>query len=52
MEEKKKMGRPPTPDDEKLVVRSIRLKNRQWEKVDRFGLDWLRALIDRAKPPK
>ena len=51
-EPNKKIGAPTKPDDEKLVQRSIRMKNRQWEKVDRFGLDWLRALIDKARPPK
>lgn len=44
-------GRPPKPDDEKLVQRSIRMRQAQWDKVDaNGGVDWLRKLIDRAKP--
>lgn len=46
---KKRPGRPPTSPEEQLVVRSIRLKPRQWVKVDAGGAKWLRALIDRAK---
>jgi hypothetical protein len=49
---KRPPGRPPTPPEEALVLRSIRLKPRQWAKVDAHGVDWLRGLIDRAKPPK
>ena len=30
----------------------MRLKPRQWAKIDAHGVDWLRALIDREKPPK
>ncbi|CAN5787737.1 hypothetical protein BH09PSE5_BH09PSE5_38370 [soil metagenome] len=48
---KKTMGRPPVPPDEKLVLRSIRLKATHWAKIDRGGYDWLRKLLDRAKPP-
>jgi hypothetical protein len=47
------MGRPPKPPEEKLVQRSIRLPPALWEKIDRNGLDWLRAIVKRAKePPK
>ena len=52
MEEKKKLGRPAIQPDQRLVLRSIRLSPAHWSKVDKYGLDWLRALIDRAKPPK
>lgn len=45
-------GRPPKPEHERLVLRSIRLTPAQWEKINLYGRDWLRALIDRAKPPK
>lgn len=45
-------GRPPIPDEDKLVQRSIRLKQKHWDKIDALGLDWLRKLIERAKPPK
>ena len=36
---------------ERLEQRSIRLSPAQWQKVDAYGLDWLRKLIDRAKAP-
>lgn len=45
-------GRPPIPDEDKLVQKSIRLKQKHWDKIDALGLDWLRKLIERAKPPK
>lgn len=52
-EPKNKGGRPPKPDSEKLVQRSIRLAPAQWAKFDAAGgIEWLRKLIDRAKPPK
>ena len=50
--DKPKMGRPPKPPEERLLQRSIRLTPEQWEKVDAFGMAWLRALIQRAKGPK
>lgn len=51
--EPKKMGRPPTPPEQKLSQRSIRLTAAQWARIDQYGLPWLRTLIDRAKaPPK
>lgn len=44
-------GRPPKPDDQKLVQRSIRLLPSQWAKYDEAGgIEWLRGLIDRSKP--
>jgi len=49
---KRPRGRPPVPPEEKLEQRSIRLTPAQWEKVDTFGIDWLRKLIERAKPPR
>jgi len=49
---KRPRGRPPTPADEKLVQRSIRLTAGQWEKIDAYGLAWLRRIIDKSKPPK
>lgn len=43
-------GRPKLADHEKLVQRSIRLSAEHWAKIDAGGgVDWLRALIDRAK---
>jgi hypothetical protein len=49
--EKRARGRPPTPPDQKLEQRSIRLTAAQWAKVDSNGIPWLRKLIDKAKPP-
>jgi len=49
---KRPRGRPPVPPEEKLEQRSIRLTAAQWEKVDTFGISWLRKLIQRAKPPR
>lgn len=50
-EPKSKGGRPPKPDDQRLVQRSIRLLPSQWAKFDAAGgIEWLRGLIDRSKP--
>lgn len=50
-EPKNKGGRPPKPDSERLVQRSIRLLPSQWAKYDAAGgIEWLRGLIDRSKP--
>jgi hypothetical protein len=46
-EPKNKGGRPPKPEGEKLVQRSIRLTPAQWAKIDAMGLEALRRLIDR-----
>ena len=51
-QEKRSRGRPPKPPEEQQVQRAIRLTPALWEKIDRNGLDWLRALIKRAKEPK
>jgi len=50
--QKRGRGRPPKPPEETLVQRTIRLTPAMWEKIDAYGLDWLRAVIKRAKPPK
>ena len=53
MEERKRpRGRPPKPPEEHLVQRTVRLTPDLWAKIDRNGLDWLRALIKRARDPK
>lgn len=44
-------GRPKLPEGQKLVQRSIRLSADHWAKIDQYGLDWLRQLIQRGKPP-
>lgn len=51
-EPKRPRGRPPTPPEERLEQRSIRLTAAQWAKVDEYGMAWLRKLIEKAKPPK
>ena len=55
-EQKRGRGRPPTPLDEKLEQRSIRLTAVQWAKVDANGIGWLRKLIEKGrvapKPPE
>lgn len=44
-------GRPPKPDEEKLVQRSIRLHPTQWAKFDAAGgIEALRKLIERWRP--
>jgi len=48
----KKLGAPRKPPEEKLIQRSFRFKQRQLDKIDRYGSDWLRLVVDRAKPPK
>ena len=45
-------GRPKLPDDQKLVQRSIRLSVEQWAKIDQYGLEWLRQVVQRAKSPR
>jgi hypothetical protein len=47
---KNKGGRPPKPEAERLIQRSIRLPADLWEKIDASGLEWLRAVIRRARP--
>lgn len=49
---KNKGGRPPKPEAERLAQRSIRLPPDLWAKIDAHGLQWLRDVIRRAKPPK
>ena len=51
-EPKKKMGRPPIPDDERLVQRSLRAKKRTWARVDMYGQEWARNAIDNAPSPE
>lgn len=48
---KNKGGRPPKPESERLVQRSIRLPPDLWAKIDAHGLEWLRAVVRRARPP-
>jgi hypothetical protein len=49
---KRPRGRPPLPEQERMIVRNIRLPRELWEKVDAAGgAEWLRALIKRARLP-
>lgn len=50
--EKRSRGRPAKSPDELLAIRSVRLSDAQWAKVQAYGMVWLRNLIDKAKPPK
>jgi hypothetical protein len=52
MEQPKKRGRPPKQEGEKLERRAMYLPPELWAKIDAHGLDWLRAVINRAKVPK
>jgi hypothetical protein len=55
MTELKRMGRPPgtvTPPEEQRKVRSIRLNDARWCKLQQLGPAWLEKAIDRAKSPK
>lgn len=52
VEEKRPRGRPAKAPEEKLEQRSLRLYPSMWQKIDLYGLDWLREVIKRAKPPK
>lgn len=48
-EPKRGPGRPALPEEDRLIVRSVRLTSAQWETIDANGMNWLRKLIDLAK---
>lgn len=50
-EPKKPRGRPPKPESEKLVRRAVYLPPDLWAKIDAYKMDWLRAVIKRARGP-
>jgi hypothetical protein len=50
--EAKPRGRPPLPEDEKAIPRSIRLTPARWEKLRRLGMAWLAKAIDKAREPE
>jgi hypothetical protein len=50
--ETKRTGRPPLPESERAKLRSIRLTDEHWEKLQRLGMDWLRRQIVKAKEPE
>lgn len=44
-------GRKPTPPEEKLIGKSVRMTVSQWIKFDELGGgEWLRAAVEAAKP--
>lgn len=47
---KNKGGRPPVSEEERRVQRSIRLKQRHWDKIDAAGKEAFEAYIERWKP--
>jgi hypothetical protein len=48
---KKPRGRPVKPEGEKLERRAVYLPPDLWAKIDANGLEWLRGVIRRARPP-
>lgn len=45
-------GRKPLPEDQRAVVRSVRLIPAEWEKLAALGgLAWLRAALKKARLP-
>jgi len=48
---KNTVGRPPLPEDERRVQRSIRLKPKHWAKIDAAGKEAFEKLIERWRPP-
>ena len=47
---KRKPGRPAVSDDERLTLKSLRMKPKHWEKIDAAGLEAFRAYVDRWRP--
>lgn len=47
----KRLGRPPLPAGEKLVVVPVRLMPAQREKLRRIGVQRLREWLDRVREP-
>lgn len=49
--EPKRRGRPPLPPEQRNTtpVRSVRLDDERWAKLQRLGREWLEQQIDRAK---
>jgi len=50
----KKLGRPPLPPEQRrqTPVRSVRLDDARWAKLQRLGRGWLERAIDRARKPE
>lgn len=47
---KNKGGRPPKPDNERRIQRSIRLLPHHWAKIDTAGKEGFEALLERWRP--
>jgi len=46
-------GRPPAPPETALTERiTLRVDKALKDKIDRFGNDWARRVLEKAKPPK
>lgn len=47
----KRLGRPPLPPEQRKTtpVRSIRIDDERWAKLQRLGREWLERAIDRAR---
>ncbi len=51
-ETRSKVGRPPKPDAERRIQRSIRLLPTHWEKIDTAGKAEFEQLLERWQPPE
>lgn len=49
---KRKPGGQPVDEENRLIGRSMRFKQRQLDKIDAAGMEWLRDLVDKAPMPK
>lgn len=49
-DEKNKGGRPPLPEAERRIQRSIRLRRHHWDKIDAAGKEQFEALLERWRP--
>lgn len=45
-------GRPKLPPEEKALRGTVALLPHHWEKVRLYGVQWLRDLVDKGKPPQ
>jgi len=52
MDKPKLRGRPPIEPENRLIQRSIRMKQVHWDKIDSHGGEpWLRAVVEKSKVP-
>lgn len=45
----KRRGRPPAAAEDRRKVRTLRLDDARWHKLQQLGREWLERAIDRAK---